>query len=341
MKPLLFSWALGAALAAAQSPDSTVRFFSTPGVQRFPDGAVEWSGIVSCPDPAKLSGTMLAWTWDRNLDGIPDGTSDSSALVPAECEGGKARVLRTLFPEKPGILLATLRRGGIVLDQFAAASSMGRLLAIRRFCARPSSGESEWVQLENLADQSLDLGKIRIQGKPLIPSWIPPRSVWIFGPDSTALKNVFASVPAQTVAGWKSLRNTGDTLRLTWEGAILDSAVFGSSAPEPREACGDAKSPLSQSSAYGLEFSSRPWNADQALEISVRAPVDAPYSLAAYDLDGHRLCAIASAGPGPQRIFWRPAACRGLSERVRTGAVLIQLRPRGAAPLRKIVALRP
>ena len=123
-------------------------------LELFPDGAAEWRGMISCPDPMALQGASVILAFDFDLDGLADGERDSIAFSPAECARDTLEMARTLFPGRPGLLLAVLRGADGNADPRAVfAGAPGSLLSIRHFCARPENGEPEWVELriENIA----------------------------------------------------------------------------------------------------------------------------------------------------------------------------------------------
>ncbi len=306
-------------------------------LEMFPDGAVEWRGTIACPDPMALQDASVVLAFDFDLDGSADGEKDSIPLSPPDCDGGEVRVLRTLFPGRPGLLLSELRRGDGGSEQHVAfAGATGSLLSLRHFCARPSGGEPEWVELRNAADRRLDLRKVRLQNH-LLGGWLDPGESVVLGSDSAAVQRWVPAFPARSTA-WSYLRNTGDTLRLTWGDAFLDSAIYGENAKEPREACAsDAGSGGAAGSGFDLRIASPHWNpASGPVDIEVEVPAGTPFVLPVYDLDGFSLCVIAR-GSGPVKFSLSVSDCPRLSGR--SGPVILNLQPRGAAPRRKILML--
>ncbi len=318
-----------------------LKFSVPPSVQGFPDGAVEWNASLACPDPLALSGAKILFSVDFDLDGIAD-FQDSVVLSSADCENGEAHPLKTLFPKAIGILTAVLRQGSTVSDQSSAfTGEIGGLLSIHHFCARPANGEPEWIELHNASTVSVSVAKIFFQGHALtgdLSGGLGPGSSVILGRDSTVLRTWQPTANLLTTTSWSSLRNTGDTLRLTWgTGVVLDSIIYGSDV-DPREACVSTQASENASAASGFEWqipSSR-WNPDLGpLDITVQAPAAGSYDLRLYDLDGFELCAVATHKKGPSQLQLSASNCRGLA--IRRGTVLLQLQPAGASPLRKIL----
>jgi hypothetical protein len=330
-------------IAAATPGDSALVHFDTPPtVQVFPDGAVEWQAVLRCHDPMVLEGASIAFSFDWDLDGQPDAR-DSLSLTPIDCDSGAVHILRTFFPTYPAVLTATLRQGSAILGQTSAlAGSLGSLIAIRHFCARPTGGEPEWIDLRNAARVPIGLALMRAQGHALGQIALDPGGDISLGPDSTALQRWLPALPARQVSPWSALRNTGDTLRIVFaNGVILDSAVYSAINPEPREACvsGGGQQSSAVGSGFDFRLGASCWNPAQGpLEIDVDTRSTSHYAMMAYDLDGYPVCPVIRDGNGPSQIFWKASVCPQLLER--SGPLLLQLQPRDAVPQRKIVMLR-
>ena len=312
------------------------RFSTPPAVERFSDGAVEWRTTLNCADPSVLSGVYILFSFDFDLDGAAD-TRDSASLSSADCDQGTVHVLRTFFPPGSGILTAEMRQGNAVSDKSVLITGgIESVLSMHRFCARPSDGEPEWIEIRNNAGVRVDLTKVKVEGHALNGGLEPGADV-VVGKDSTALREWQPAGDIITTSSWSSLRNTGDTLRLVWDnGPVLDSILYGS-ARDPREGCASAATEdnAAAASGYALDVSTRRWNHSPLFEIDVQAPNGGSYDLHLYDLDGFDLCAVARNKTGSAHIELSPADCRGLA--ARTGSVLLQLQPRGSAPIRKMI----
>lgn len=319
---------------AAAAP---LKFSAPPTLERFPDGAVEWRAALNCADPPAFSDARILFSFDFNLDGEADGARDSTLLSSADCDQGAVHVLRTFFPSGSGILTAELWQGNSASDRsFLFAGGIGSVLSMRRFCARPSNGEPEWVEMRNNSAVRVNLEKIKFEGHALSGGLEAGASV-IVGKDSTAIRDWQPEADIITTSSWSSLRNTGDTIRLTWDiGVILDSILYGS-ATDPREGCASTvtEENVAAASGYELKVPVQRWNRTAPLDIEVQAPVSGKYDLHVYDLDGFDLCKVAGNRTGPAKIQLVAADCRGLA--YHAGSVLLQLRPQGSAPIRKMI----
>lgn len=319
---------------------STLHFSATPVAEHFPDGSVEWSASLSCADPNTLSGIRVLFSFDSDLDGVADGMRDSIVVSSANCENGQIKLLRTFFPSNPAILTVELRQGTTLSDHPSVfTGSLGSAISLHRICARPSTGEPEWVELHNASSVRINLIKVRLEGH-LLKGTLEPGDNVLVGKDSVELKNWQPAANILTTSSWSSLRNTGDTVHLTWDNTVaLDSLVYGA-VVDPHEGCASATTEenVAAASGYALDLSTTQWNprAD-FLGINVQAPTSGEYDVRAFDLDGYELCAIAQSRSGPAHIQLAGSECSGL--RVRTGSILLQLRPRSSAPLRKVIRI--
>lgn len=337
MKAKLLIPLLAAGISTLEAAATPLKFSSPPALARFSDGALEWSASLNCADPTVLSGARVFFSFDFDLDGLAEGNRDSIMLSTANCENGKVKLLQTFFPPNSGLLTAELRQGDDISDQNQAfTGGMGSVLSLHRFCARPGNGEPEWIEVQNSSATRIVLAGIKVEGHALRGALEPGASV-VVGRDSLALREWQPGADVLQTS-WSSLRNTGDTLRLTLDsGIVLDSIIYGSAA-EPREACASnaTEENIASASGYGMDVSRPGWNPRIApLEISIQAPAGGFYDLRIYDLDGFELCAPALNNTGPARIQFSASDCRGLANRA--GPVLLQLRPRASAPLRKII----
>ncbi len=324
---------------AAAAADS-LTFAAPPQARRFADGAVEWSADLLCPDPDAVPGTFLAFAWDADLDGRPDSGWDTTRPAVQDCRNGRLTVARTFFPPGPALLYAELGASGRVAQvETTLAGTAGSLLAIRRFCARPENGEPEWVVIANNAAVPVRLDQVSLQGHAVGSGVLEAGAALALGPDSAGMARWIPGWPARLLSPWAALRNSGDTVRVAFAGGlVLDSAVYWESQREPREACADA-APAAAGFGFDLQIAATRWRtADGPLPITVTAPPSARFALWAYDLDGRPLCPVARDAAGPTQLSWSAASCPALPRR--GGAVLLQLQPDGAPPLRRLVLLQ-
>jgi hypothetical protein len=342
-----------------------LRFVDPPSVRRFPDGALEWSGRVSCAEPALLLGARITFSLDSTLGLSTEGPGSagvfaSMALSPADCEDGLLAVHRGFFPSTPAVLRAELRRtragDGSLPDSVADVHSVptgeaGALLAIRRFCARPKNGEPEWIEIRNVSTVAVSLAQARLEGRALSGSLAAGESVTAHAAADTAELRLWQpGARVLPLSSWPGLRNTGDTLRLSLGVAaragaaatmVLDSVVYGSAASS-REAC--ASVPAEESAAgahgFGLETPAGRWRRRASpLPVAVAAPAGGIYDVRVYNLDGEELCALARVASGPRVFSLSTASCARLP--ASATALLLQLQPRRAPSVRQVVWADP
>ena len=340
MKQITLPLIVASFLILQANAASTLHFSASPVLEHFPDGSVEWSATLSCTDPSSLSGVRVLFSFDSDLDGVADGARDSIVVSSATCENGQARLSRTFFPSSPASLTAELWQGVVLSDHPSAfTGSLGTLLSILRFCARPTNGEPEWVELRNTSSGRINLSKVRIEGH-LLKGTLDGGATVLVGRDSNDLLNWQPGANIMTTTSWSSLRNTGDTVHVTWDNTVaLDSLVYGA-AVDSHEGCASAPTEenVAAASGFAMDLSKMRWNPrTEFLSINIQAPISSEYDLRVFDLDGFELCAIAKNKAGPAKIQFSGSDCNGL--RGKTGSILLQLRPQSSAPLRKIIRI--
>ena len=344
-----------------------LRFNGVPEARRFTDGTVEWAASVSCAEPALLLGARVAFSLDTDLEGGGDTAGTPLApswLSPADCEGSTLPLRRGFSPGPPAVLRAELRtqmpatRAGVSVsvDSVTDVHTLlmgepGSLLSLPRFCARPKNGEPDWIEVRNVSRVPVALGKVRLEGRALAGSLSPGASLTAFAAADTAEMRLWQpGAAAFPLSSWPGLRNTGDTLRLSLEvsargGAlaslVLDSVVYGPGA-SPREACASVPTEESGAGAHGfaLEMAAGRWRRRAGpWTLAVTAPADGRYDLRAYDLDGLEVCALAHPAIGPRAFSLSTATCARLA--ASATAVLLQLQPRRAPAVRKLLWIVP
>lgn len=336
---LPFSMLTAMAMNAAFAGDTTgIRFVSPPLTHRFPDGITEWEASVWGSKPESGIGIKIRFFLDRDFDGFPENLSDSVSLDPGTWDAGKFQVFHTFPLAWEGMLVAEIWDANQRLDKVMHFLGSRPSLSIRRFCASPEKGEPEWLEVQNTSALPVYTGYLRLQDHGWPPRWIAPQSTLVLGPDSTLMRNWMADLPLQAVVPWKNLRNTGDTVRLTFQNVVLDSALYGLNMHEPRAACLSSNTNQTRS-GISLETSPPAWNPSyEDLEVSVQVPVDSRYSVQAFDLDGQSLCWLVRQGVGSQHFSWHSSDCPLLAKR--RGAILLQLKMASSKPVRKLIPVR-
>jgi hypothetical protein len=360
------------------------RFLGPPVLERLPGGALEWSTHVSCDDPVALLGAHIVFESDGDLDGVGDTVADSgivralrfpTALSPADCNDASIEVRRPLPKAlfSPSVVLraelrvrrAAERTGDQSPDStidvdFQVTGGPGSLLALDRFCARPKNGEPEWVEIRNVSTLTTGLAKVMLEGRALAGALEPAEArVAHAAADSAAMRTWRPGARLFGLSSWPGLRNTGDTVRLTFDAAgtnhsvrrvLLDSLVYAASGPGlgiltgrgAREECASAPTEESGAAAfgYGLEVSSGLWKRRTSnLEIRVMAPVGGLWNLSLFDLDGLEVCRLARRSTGSRTVVLSPRDCSGAS--AATTSLLIFLRPVQAPFIRRLLRIEP
>jgi len=235
-------------------------------------------------------------------------------------------------------MTARLRQGSTVSDsQTTFVGSIGSVLSMRRFCARPSNGEPEWIEIRNASSLPVTLTKVRVEGH-VLHGALDPGAAVVVGKDSGEISEWQPGAEIMSTTSWSYLRNSGDTLRVNWDNkVVLDSLIYGAAA-EPHEACASSGSDENAASAsgYALELSSKHWHySAEPLEISVQAPSTGAYDLLLYDLDGFEICAPLRNNIGPVKFQVSVNDCPMLLRR--SGSMLLQLKPKSSTPVRKLL----
>jgi hypothetical protein len=332
----------------------TSRFVAPPVLTRLPTGGAEWSAAVDCNppvSPASLIGVRVVFSLDFDLDGIADA-ADSLGVSPADCgevEPGRILLRRVFRQPHPALLRADLRTpsGSIAASHFALTSGKGSLLAIARYCARPKNGEPEWIEVRNNTVFTVPLTKVRLEAR-VLSGTLNPGEGFTAGSDTAELRLWQPGARLVALSSWSNLRNTGDTIRISFTGAdgnlVIDSVIYPSASSGgagagafPGEDCASLASEGAGGAAHGyeLELPSARWRrGGEPFVLNVRAPVDGRFDLRVYDLDGAEQCAIARNAIGPAALSLPHPACAGLEGRA--GRFVLQLQPRAAPGFRKV-----
>lgn len=343
----------------AAVPPSSLRFEAPPTLSPAPGGGVLWAASVACVDPPALIGARVVFGFDFDLDGVSDAT-DTLGVSPADCRtdgedtdghGDRVALRRTLRPANPAILGARLvdAPGAPADSQVALTAGIGSLLAISAYCARPKNGEPEWIEMRNRAAFGAPLGRVRLEGRALAGA-LEPGGAFVAGADTAELRLWRPAACLVALSSWPNLRNSGDTLRLAFDGPdgglVLDSVIYpmaGAPSGAAREACVSLESEEAAASAHGYALDLPPrarWRPrGGGVVVGVRAPDGGRYDLRVYDLDGRPLCALARGASGPASYALPHAACPDLG--ARRGTFILHLDPRESPGVRRTLAILP
>jgi hypothetical protein len=322
--------------------------------------------------PAQVS---FAMTEDGDWDGAPDGPADSAALP---WPGGGEASFRLPWSGGGSIVQVTLGRDENPANDAARVVALRKgTLEISELCPAPDRGP-EWAEIHNAtaegggAGSVLSLAQIDIGGKPLgkvpgLPGLLRPGDYAVLTEDSAAFRARFGplKVLVVPVPGWRTLRNTGDTVRIGVAGFPVDALAYSgkdaeggcvmrgaspagtgvdpSSAPPPAPAAPEASGPTpgfaaAPETGLGWELSGRVLAPGAALEVTVRIPSPGSYGLRVFDFEGNCVRDLGQGGPGRHVHQWLG---EGRAGRLPAGPYILCLSAEGYRARRQTVVLEP
>lgn len=265
---------------------------------------------------------------DIDWDGWAETRVDSLAVPPG---GGNLRV--TLGPDHVGLIRAELHGDADPAENVVFVHrGGGRTLEITEVCPDPAGGP-EWAELRNATGEGggfprgLALAAVEWEGHPLGQGAgrLEPGEYLVLAEDSAAFRRAIGPLKSRVLElpGWPSLRNTGDTCRLSIAGHPLDSLAYGGKAAVTAPCLARSLSrpgglaeavPVSAPSP-GYPASLPPARLDwrlsgrvlapgAVLEVEVEAPAGREYVLRVFDLEGNPLALIGKGGPGRMTHAW-------------------------------------
>ncbi len=342
--------ALAAILIPSDPVAQDLRFATPPNLNK--DGAATtWMAAVDCenPPPSAWIGARVVFGYDLDLDGVPE-VRDTLGIPAADCgeeNAGRIVLRRRLSATSPALLRAELQTpAGVRVQAYSVLTAgAGSLLALSRFCARPQHGEPEWIEVRNENTFPVSLPRIRFETRALSGTLQPDESV-VAGSDTAELALWQPGARRIALSSWSSMRNSGDTLRLSLAatdslspGLVLDSIVYGAGA-SGREACASVEKEGSGAAASGfsMESATKRWRRSAGdWTVTVRAPASGIYSLQVFDLDGRPICSLAREAVGPALYRLPHASCQALS--MRAGLFVLHLAPRAAPGVRTVIRI--
>lgn len=288
--------------------------------------------------------------WDRGaeraggllrvgVDGDWDGTAETPVGDAVEVRPGGGGLSLALDPDHLGLLRLELAG-----DEDPAGNSLsllreaGRTLEISEACPAPEAGP-EWAEIRNATGEgggfprALDLSRVEWNGRALGPAAgrLGPGEYLLVTEDAAGLRARLGPLKVRIagVAGWGSLRNTGDTLRLSLAGHPLDSLAYAGSEAAKETGCvvrarsGDGgasssaaaaaataaptpgyPSPVATAPRFALDLSSRVLAPGGRLDIVVETPPGSAWALRIFDLEGNLRGVLARGAPGRHEVAW-------------------------------------
>ncbi len=202
-------------------------------------------------------------------------------------------------------------------DLFLLPVEPGRPLAITEWRPAPAPGEPEWVEIRNRTADSggiarrLDLSRAGFNGLALgsKAGILEPGGFLVLTESLERFRARYGSIKARVLqpAGWRPLRNSGDTLALSLAGITVDSLVYGA---VPAAAAGEAGTPgfsadaADAGIAEGWSLSGRVAGPGRAVDVEVRAAAGGSYALRVFDLEGNQARDLGSGGAGRRLYSW-------------------------------------
>lgn len=308
--------------------------------------------------------SFLSLRLDADWDGDAETPLDSVAVeMPASGE----RVLRLgMGSGLRGIVRAALdpdeNPGN---DVFLLPVEPGRPLAITEWRPAPEAGEAEWVEIRNRTGDSggigrrLDLSRAAFNGMPLgsKAGGLDPGEFLVLTASLERFHARYGPIKARVLqpAGWRSLRNSGDTLTLTLAGFTVDSVVYDAAGdavvdgvPVPGGASGalsDSRGGLPGTPGFaagaagenGWTLSGKVAGPGRPLDVEVRMADGKDYVLRLFDLEGNLMRELARGGPGRRLHTWDGSGEGGAV--LNPGPYILCLSMAGRRPRREAIIL--
>ncbi len=305
---------------------------------------------------------------DNDLDGIHDVVTQAHPLDVYSCEEECFVAFRLEEGKSPLWVFALSRDANPLNDTLAfmlPGMDSGELVKFTEICAAPTGGAPEWVELRNMSPHSLELSALRLQGRPIIDpgngSPFLPGEYLVITEDENAFRAVHGNLKLRLLQmpGWKVLRNTGDTVRLTLaSGAILDSVAYGGIRLSEKTGClervGSGLSSVpGESHAMGAtpgyeENRNRPtsWKvsprilrADKGgrIDVQVTASAGRTFKLEIFDLTGHPVRALCDECAGSRSFSWEGEDDKGRVLPI--GPYILLFQPQGGRSQKKSVVI--
>lgn len=171
----------------------------------------------------------FAVTTDADWDGVPDGPADT---VTRPWPGGATADFDLPMAAPGSIVQVTLGRDEDPSDDAARLLVPGaRSLEITELCPAPAAGRGpEWAEIRNAGAAALSLARVEAGGAPLGKGAgvLAPGEFAVVTEDAAAFRSFFGPLKIRLFqpAGWRTLRNTGDTARISVAGLPVDALRY-------------------------------------------------------------------------------------------------------------------
>ena len=304
--------------------------------------------------------TFLSLRLDADWDGVAETPIDS---LPVDMPSSGEAVLRIgMGAGLRGIVRVSLGAdGNPANDVFLLPVEPGRPLAITEWRPAPSGGEPEWVEIRNRTADSggigrrLDPARAAFNGLSLgsAAGTLDPGEFLVLTESLERFRARYGAIKARLLqpAGWRPLRNSGDTLVLSLAGFTVDSVIYDASGAAviggiaaPGGAVADSRGAAGTPGFAGATIPENGWalsgrvaGAGRVLDAEIRIVPGGRFALRVFDLEGDRVRDLGRGGAGRTVVGWDGRGDGGLP--LKPGPYILCLSIDGAAPKRVAVVL--
>jgi hypothetical protein len=262
---------------------------------------------------AAPAAAFLSLRLDADWDGEAETFLDS---VPVEAPaGGEARFRIGAGAGVRGIVHAALGRDDDPSDdRFILPVEPGRPLAITEWRPAPAPGEPEWAEIRNRTADSggiarrLDLGRAAFNGVPLgaKAGTLEPGEYLVVTESAERFRARFGAIKARALqpAGWRPLRNTGDTLVLSLAGIAVDSVIYAAASGWETAAPGTPGFAAPAEAGDAWTLSGKVAGPGRTLDVEVETASGGSYALRIFDLEGNLVRVLGAGGAGRRAHAW-------------------------------------
>lgn len=312
---------------------------------------------------AKAPPRFLVVTLDEDWDGVAESVLDS---VEIDMENLNQKII--------SIHIGNRIRGWVHLELsyddntrnnfFLVNCESSTIIRVTEWCPAPDTGAAEWVEIQNTSSDSGEVGQkiylsnVQLNGVLITTKKevLEPGEYVIVTQSLSHFQKQFGSlkVRAIEISPWPTLKNSGDTVKLSSQGMVLDQAVFGKVSTIEKGQCFTKNNVNRVMSATntsttpgftGIEpeefswtFSGKKVNLENPVQISVHAPAGFIYTLRVFDLEGNKIIELGQGSQGKNQFIWNGISANG--NQVSAGPYLVSLNSSGHMTRRQVVIVK-